>query len=211
MKTWLLCDDYYHPGEIPQQGLQALSEIGIQFDVTPDARDFSFARLAEYPVVVLAKGDSVSARIREPWETPEVEEAFVNYVEAGGGLLVIHSGTTGKTGADRLHALMGCRFISHPEQCPVTVTPLKQHPITEGVQPFTQQDEHYFIDLYARDADILAVSSSVHGVTVSGYVRTQGKGRVCVLTPGHNLAVWQDMEYRKMLCNALRFCAGTQA
>ncbi len=207
MKVWLLCDDFYHPGGIPQKGLEALREEGIELDIMTDARTFSPERLKEYPAVVLVKGDSISAQIREPWETPEVEDAFVNYVEAGGGLLVIHSGTTGKTGADRLHALMGCRFLHHPEQCPVTVTPLKHHPVTDGVQPFTLPDEHYFIDLYARDADIFSVSSSQHGVAVSGYTRTQGKGRVCVLTPGHNLPVWLDKEYQKTLHNALRWCA----
>ncbi len=206
MKVWLICDDFYHPGDIPQKGMEALAGEGIELDVTTDAREFAKERLAGYPVVVLAKGNSINATIQEPWQTPEVEGAFLDYVASGGGLLCIHSGTTG-TGADSLHALMGCRFHHHPEQCPVTVTPLKDHPVTEGVAPFTQKDEHYYLDLYAKDADILAVASSANGVSVAGYVRAEGKGRVCVLTPGHNLAVWLDPSYRKMLLNALRWLA----
>lgn len=206
MKVWLICDDFYHPGEIPQRGLEALAGEGIGLDVTMDAREFTRERLFDYPVVVLAKGDSVSAQMQIPWQTPEVEDAFVRYVESGGGLLVIHSGTTGRE-ADRLHALAGCRFNHHPEQCPVTVTPLKSHPVTQGAAAFTQQDEHYYLDLYAKDADILATASSQHGVTVACYVRTQGRGRVCVLTPGHNLAVWLDLMYQTLLKNALDWCA----
>jgi len=44
-------------------------------------------------------------------------------------------------------------------------------------------------------------------ICAAGYVRTQGRGRVCVLTPGHNLPVWLNPQFQKLLTNALNWCA----
>ena len=38
------------------------------------------------------------------------------------------------------------------------------------------------------------------------YVRTQGKGRVCVLTPGHTHDVWGNSHFQVLLENAVRWC-----
>ncbi len=43
---------------------------------------------------------------------------------------------------------------------------------------------------------------------MGGYVRSIGKGRLCVLTPGHILSVWENEEYRKLVRNAVFWCAG---
>ncbi|MCL2128580.1 MAG: ThuA domain-containing protein, partial [Treponema sp.] len=124
-----------------------------------------------------------------------------------------------------LDRLIGCRFAYHPCGCPVTVQPLKPHPVTEGAGVFCETDEHYRLEMLAPDADILIASysppqgekekygedpynNSPAWICPAGYVRTQGRGRVCVLTPGHNLAVWHNPHYQKILANALRWCAG---
>ncbi|MCL2270252.1 MAG: ThuA domain-containing protein, partial [Treponema sp.] len=124
-----------------------------------------------------------------------------------------------------LDRLIGCRFLGHPHDCPVTVQPVKPHPVTEGVGMFCETDEHYRIELLAPDADILIASYSPQqgeeckyeedpynntpaSVRPAGYVRTQGKGRVCVLMPGHHLTVWHNRHFQQTLVNALRWCAG---
>ncbi|CAN5509301.1 hypothetical protein BH10CHL1_BH10CHL1_18130 [soil metagenome] len=48
--------------------------------------------------------------------------------------------------------------------------------------------------------------SSRHGTQPGGWTRLEGDGRVCVLTPGHNLEVWLDPSYQILLGNALRWC-----
>jgi type 1 glutamine amidotransferase len=42
------------------------------------------------------------------------------------------------------------------------------------------------------------------------FVKGHGKGRVCVITLGHNLAVWHESGFRKLLSNALLWCCGSE-
>jgi type 1 glutamine amidotransferase len=222
-RVLMLCDDYWHPGQIPIDGIASLGEKGFQFDIISNAKDFSPEILTNYSVVLLCKSDNTSQQDRTSWKTEEIEQAFVNYVENGGGLLVVHSGLTGE-GSDAFQHLIGCRFIMHPNACPVTVQPIKGHPITEGVEMFCEFDEHYRIEIISQDADIIIASYSPSQGEVSkyesdptnntkawicpaGYVRTQGKGRVCVLTPGHTHEVWQNPNFQRTLVNALQWCA----
>jgi type 1 glutamine amidotransferase len=90
---------------------------------------------------------------------------------------------------------------------------------------FCEVDEHYQLDIIAPDADVLIASFSpqqgeegkrqedpyhntVASIQPAGYVRSQGKGRVCVLTPGHNLPVWHNPQFQLTLSNALYWCGG---
>jgi type 1 glutamine amidotransferase len=58
------------------------------------------------------------------------------------------------------------------------------------------------------DRDVFAWSHSVHGKQPAGWLRSEGRGRVCALTPGHNLEVWLNPEFQKLLSNALHWAAG---
>ncbi|MDR2543299.1 MAG: ThuA domain-containing protein, partial [Treponema sp.] len=136
MRILLLCDDYYHPGKTVIDGIEPLKEQGFHFDVIIDARDFSLEMLDRYPVVFLCKMDEGSQTDRSPWKTHEVQEAFVNYVQNGNALVVVHSGIVPAKEEVMLENLIGCRFLGHPNQCPVTVQPVKPHPVTDGVGIF---------------------------------------------------------------------------
>ncbi|MDR0291140.1 MAG: ThuA domain-containing protein [Treponema sp.] len=223
MRVLLLCDDYWHPGQVPIDGTSPLAEQGFQFDIITDAGDFKPDMLGQYPAVLLCKCDEVSQADRQPWKTKAVQQAFVDYVEGGGGLLAVHTATVPGKDTEALDRLIGCRFVNHPNACPVTVQPVKPHPITEGVGMFCEVDEHYRLDIIAPDADILLASYSppqgeeskyqedpYHNTTAAicaaGFARGQGRGRVCVLTPGHNLAVWLNPQFQRLLSNALNWC-----
>jgi len=225
MKVLLICDDYWHPGQVSIDGVAPLSQHGFQFDTITNANDFSPSILSQYPAVLINKCDEVSQADRQPWKTEEVQQAFVNYVEGGGGFLAVHSATVCGKNTQALEQLIGCKFISHPNACPVTFQPVKNHPVTEGVGMFCETDEHYRIEITAKDADIIAASyspqqgeeskyqeDSYHNtqaaICAAGYVRTQGKGRVCVLTPGHYTPVWLNPQFQLLLSNALLWIAG---
>ena len=224
MRILLLCDDYYHPGKVPMDGIVPLKEKGFEFDIITDAKEFKPEMLSDYPVVMICKSDEVSQEDKQPWKTAAVQKAFIDYVEKGSGLLVAHSGTVAGKNTEALDKLIGCRFSYHPEETPVTVQPIKPHPIVEGVGMFCEADEHYRLEIIADDVDIIMASyspsqgvqakyeeepytNSPEWISPAGYVRKQGAGRVCVLTPGHNLPVWHNPNYQKVLENALRWCA----
>ena len=220
-RVLMICDDYWHPGKIPIDGVAPLAELGFKFDIISNANDFKPGMLSDYPVVLLCKSNQTSQQDNTKWLTEEIQQAFVSFVENGGGLLVVHSGIT-INGTEAFQKLIGCRFITHPNECPVTVQPLKAHPITDGVEMFCEVDEHYRIEIISPDADILVASySPPQGeidkyeedpyrntpawICPAGYVRTQGMGKVCILTPGHMHEVWQNPNFRKMLVNALQY------
>ena len=225
MRVLLLCDDYWHPGQVPIDGVVPLKEKGFEFDAVIDANDFKPEALKDYPAVLLCKSGEVSQTDKDSWKTEAAQQAFVDYVENGGGLLAVHNATVGGARSQTMDRLLGCRFSYHPHDCPVTVQPVKPHPVTEGVGMFCEVDEHYRLEILADDIDILMASYSppqgdeakgqedpYHNtaawVCPAGYVRAQGKGRVCVLTPGHHLAVWRNPQFQRLLENALRWCAG---
>lgn len=211
MNVLVLCDDYWHPANTAKTGLVPLAEEGFHFDYVESAADWSAEKMAEYPVVLFAKANNVSAADRSEWMTDAVQDAFVDYVRAGGGLLVVHSGTVGYDDAPALRRLIGGVFLHHPKQCPVTVTPVMQHAVTEGVAPFTLTDEHYHMAFDAADegdVDLFLIAESEHGMQPAGWARAEDDGRACTLTPGHNVEVWLNASYQRMLRNAMRWCSG---
>ena len=206
MRVLVLCDDHWHPGATVRTGLAPLGKLGFSFDFVENARDWSPHTLSRYPVVMLSKADNVSGTDDAPWVTSEVERVFLDYVKGGGGLLAVHSGTV-YGGHPVLRALLGGVFVEHPPQLPVTVVPRAGHPLTIGVEPFTVQDEHYMMTLDDAEAHVFITTRSEHGDQPGGWTRTEGAGRVCVLTPGHNLDVWLAPPFQRLLERALRWCA----
>ena len=59
------------------------------------------------------------------------------------------------------------------------------------------------------DIEVFMHTVSDHGAQPGGWLRHEGKGRVCVLTPGHFPPVFEDPNFQQLLRNALAFCRGT--
>ena len=207
MQTLVICNDYWHPAQNIRTGLYPLGRQGFEFDWIENANDWSAVKMDEYPVGVLTKSNETSATDKSDWVTPVVEQALLSYVQQGNGLLVIHSGSAGYYGKTYvLRDLLGGLFTHHPDQCDVTVEPKKDHPLTAGCESFTLKDEHYFMDVSDPQVDVFLTTSSQHGTQPGGWTRTEGEGRVCVLTPGHNVEVWLHPSYQALIQNALNWC-----
>lgn len=204
MKALVLCDDYWHPAGNARGGLSAMP--GLEPDWIEHASQWPRHRLQAYPVVILSKWNHVSEQDLRPWADAAVQQAFVDYVHGGGGLLVIHSGAAGYRDQPVLRALMGGAFTHHPDPCPVSVEPCGSHPLQAGLAPFAVEDEHYFVALDDANSEVFLRTVSAHGSQPGGWTRQEGKGRVCVLTPGHSLAVWLHPQYQGLIARALQWC-----
>jgi uncharacterized protein len=207
MKILVLCGDTWHPAEIVRQGLNILAERGFAFDWVEDVRGWMPEDMMAYPLVILAKSDNASAIDKSSWMTDAVQTVFLAFVQRGNGLLAIHSGTAEYDQKPVIRGLLGGVFLQHPEQCPVTMNPTRDHPLCKDVAPFTLQDEHYFMTLDDPRADVFLTTSSINGEQPGGWRREIGRGRVVVLTPGHNLEVWLHSSYQALLANSIRWCA----
>ncbi len=215
MKILVLCDDKWHPVEIIEKGIRLLENKDYQFDLVMDAKDILTPELLNsYQVVMNCKGNAITGANAAPWFEETVTEVtpkeFRQYVEQGGGFLSVHAGNTfSAMDGTGYSDLVGNSFVTHPPRCLVTVHVSAKHPITEGVQDFTERDEHYNIDHLAEDIQpFLSTTSQTGGTQMGGYARTLGKGRICVLTPGHTLSVWENENYQKLIHNAIDWCCG---
>ncbi|WP_138755620.1 ThuA domain-containing protein [Paenibacillus sinopodophylli] len=211
MKIGVICGDYWHPRKLIMDGLELLREHGYQLDYLQLASEWSQEWMAQYDAIVLAKSNELSAEDRSPWLTQEIQEGFRSYVEGGKGLLVLHAGTVGYRNEPIFYELIGGVFTHHPEACPVTITSTdEQLDVTAGVASFTVHDEHYFMETLDERIKVFLQSESEHGTQPAGWIREQGNGRVCVLTPGHFLHVLQLPEYQNALKRAINWVGAGQ-
>ncbi|MDD2268783.1 MAG: ThuA domain-containing protein [Eubacteriales bacterium] len=210
----VLCDDRWHPAEVIEKGLAARADGRFQFDVMKAVKDIlTPERLKKYRLVICCKSNSVIAANDAPWfeygVTEVCPEQFEEYVRAGGGFLAVHSGLAYmKERCPAYNALVGSTFIGHPPRCTVNLKVEKPaHPVMEGVGDFTIRDEHYALEMLCDDADVFLKSTSeTGGVQPAGYTREMGDGRLCVLTPGHTLDVWENESFMRLFTNAMEWC-----
>lgn len=221
----VITDDLWHPAEIIEKGFSLLNEPSYRFEFIKDAKDILTPQnIYNYDVIINCKSDCITAANTAPWFEEGVSELLPNdfkqYVQNGGGFIAIHSANAfseklvpdmkayQKPMGDYID-FVGNRFIDHPPRCDIKVhiTDM-EHPVTRGVEDFTIHDEHYQIEVVANDAHLLFNTVSQSGGTqTGGYVREIGKGRLCVLTPGHILSVWENKSYRQLILNAIKFCS----
>jgi type 1 glutamine amidotransferase len=205
-RTLVLCGDCWHPAETVRRGLAALPANGFEFEFS-ETGTAAAETLRNFSLVVLAKANLISPTDRREWLTADSPGGLADYVRRGNGLLIIHGGTSRYGGLPAMRALAGGAFLNHPPECDVTLEPQPAHELARGVDAFTVCDEHYAMAFEGSPADVFLNSRSEHGVQPAGWTRSAGNGRICVLTPGHNLAVWRHPSFQKLLLNTLRWTA----
>ena len=130
--------------------------------------------------------------------TDAATDRLVEWVQAGGGLVVVHSASTIRDSNKELIRLVGGRFISHPPRFPFCVYPMgREHPVTRGVGPFVVTDELYTQEYGDVEVHMIATDRGVAQPMV--WTRLEGEGRVVHLAPGHDRAVWETPAYRRLL------------
>lgn len=218
MRILVICGDRWHPMEVIKRGLSLVErqwEEPLEFDYICDAKDILTPEmLKEYRAVIIAKGNQGTVENGDPWFEKGITETgpedFLNYLLQGGGILSLHAGNCfEKEKCGEYTDMTGSSFMGHPPRCEISCRVVQGHPITEGVKDFTIRDEHYMLELLTEDREeFLSTSSEKGGVQTGGYVRTMGKGRLCVLTPGHIFATFKSLDMQRLLLNAILWCSG---
>ena len=201
-KVLAICGDQYHSDDHVMAGLRASLDENFDLTQAPDGQISEFPD--SYSAVVLAKLNVSSPTVSTPWTSESSGNALCDFVSNGGGLLVVHAGTVGYSIVPGIHKLTGGSFIQHPSACDVTIEPVPDHYLTNDAIAFTVHDEHYFVEHTDQSEDFL-LTRSEHGVQPGGWTRTFGKGRVCVLTPGHFESVWRHPQFQSIVGNGLRW------
>lgn len=202
-KVVVVWNDFYHPKEVIEPALKKLfSEDHWEVVKTERARDLLNTDLQADLVIFYTNGRPEG----ETDLTHEEQSVIVNNVKTGMGILFYHAGLVLIAKDSPFYKeLNSGRFVHHPEQCDVTVSPLKDviHPITKDVTPFTQNDEHYFCQVDVTRTNLLACATSEYLTSASVWCHDFGKGRVAGISQGHTLEMQNDIEMLKLAGNTI--------
>lgn len=129
----------------------------------------------------------------------EQTESLSQWVRRGGGLLAAHAATVTGQVNPAFARLVGGAFISHPPQFVFSVYPMaRPHPITAGIEAFAVHDEFY-MQSYDDSVEIHMAAMDRGICYPMVWTRTEGRGRVAHVAPGHGPAVWALPAYQQLM------------
>jgi putative membrane-bound dehydrogenase-like protein len=134
--------------------------------------------------------------------TPAQEQALVDFVEGGKGLVAIHCASAMFTEAPRYIPLVGGEFARHGmgEFTAEIVAAQADHPAIKGLKPFTTTDETYVHKRHNPvDRTVLMERVDSEGREPYTWVRTQGKGRVFYTAYGHDQRTWSQPGFLQLI------------
>lgn len=136
------------------------------------------------------------------------------FVERGGALVGIHCAADSFTDDAEWVALLGGAFRTHPAPLEISVDLThSDHPVLEGVGPFTVRDELYlFQDYVPSNVELLLQTSSAQDPEQPGpipvcWLREPADGRVFYLSLGHFPDVMELPMWQRLVENGVRWAA----
>ncbi len=212
----VLIGDYYHPpAYIPPSLKPVFQKIGMPARFIYDVTKLNARNLEGISLLVILR-DGINwpepGGERVFWMTEEQEKAIAEFVKSGGGFLALHNVTALKPDEKPsiYRDVLGSSYNGHgPADEKFDVRVVKSdHPVTSGVKDYVAVDERHTPIIHTDDMTILLEAVNGDQVSVNGYVRTYGKGRICHLANGHNLEVLTNPEMQKLMTNAALWCCG---
>jgi putative membrane-bound dehydrogenase-like protein len=184
--------------------LATLAQAGITQAYYTEKPEEILPQLPLTKVLVLANN--------QPLEGDELRKGILDFVERGGGLLLLHPATwfNWADWPEYNSKLVGGGARGHEEYREFDVALAQAaHPLLEGVPAaFTLTDELYQAVL-DKESPSTVLATSRSKVTQKEYptlwTRTLGKGRIVCLTLGHDGAAHELAAYQKLLTNSVRW------
>jgi len=206
-KIFALSGDCHHDDLVNEACLRRVFGENMVFTTNPDEIPWDDLENQVSLYVSMKETDTTLKPdgTMDQWITPEREQDLYRFVENGGAALFVHCGLVGYPADSLYHKLSGGVFIKHPPIMNVTYVPIKkEHPIVQGVENFSGQDEKYFCHIDVADVDIfLCGDDPVHAGSISGWCKKIGAGRTVSVTPGHTFEVVENPNMTKLLKNAV--------
>lgn len=153
--------------------------------------------------------------------------SLVDYVEQGGGLVLMHGAITNFNYSDEFSAIAGGSFDYHPPQQDVTLYPVQpEHPILKpfGGKPFVHYDEPYvmnrayaalnFAPLLEMDTAKIKINSEKRKKELAelpryvAWIKPHKEGRVFFSSPSHNAQSFERPELLGFLLNGMQYVLG---
>lgn len=204
-----------------------------------DIFDFEVEKLKQYDAIVLNntcperdkrdifydifRKDSALSESERWQKARELEANLINYVAEGGGLILLHGGTTMQNNSIAFSEMTGGSFDFHPKQQPLHVELADpDHLLTQSFSKngFTHTDELYFFKnaysqknfhplLFVNASKVIGMEQPVpEPIRYVSWIKSFGKGKVFVCTPSHNAQSFENPELLQFILNGIRYALG---
>ncbi len=155
--------------------------------------------------------------------TPEQQQAFVELLKTGIGVVSWHHNLAAHPEWDEFRRIIGGKYANN--DMTIDGKPQKKsnytegidykihiaavdHPITRGLRDFDLHDEVYGSRWISPDATVLLTTDCPRSDPSLAWTTTYGKSRVLYLLPGHGKEAWSKPEFQELLVRGLRWAAG---
>jgi len=191
----------YHPLGAVEPALRVILGADFALRFTEDTGELSSGLAGVRLVVAYA----------DVWDSVLADEAaagLADFVNRGGGLLVLHNGICWAK-HPRLRPLLGAAFTGHPEQETMSYGFMGTHPIAAGLNGFAMQEEPYRYEFeLGVEAGAFLRYEQAGRRWAAGWALERGAGRVVNLQPGHTAAAFENAGYAALVRRSARWCAG---
>ena len=213
LEVLFLGDKGHHkPIERVPSLMASLGPKGINVTYTDDLEDLNTKNLNKYDALMIyANWDEIS---------PSQEKALLDFVASGKGFLPIHCASYCFRNSAEYVKMVGGQFWRHTMDSISTQTIQPNHPIMQGLKPFTVFDETYLHAKLEEDNSILATreikadqfkdkpNTKTEPYT---WTRKYGKGKVFYTALGHDERTWLNENFQELLFKAILWSVNDEA
>jgi len=128
---------------------------------------------------------------------------LLSYVAQGGRMLVLHNGISYQENYE-FACMLGARFIGHPKRRDLTITMVGDHELIQSLEPFVLFEEPYQFEFIGQNHEewmpTILMEYEMEGIKYpAAWVHRYGAGQVCYFMPGHDVSVFENIEFQKVL------------
>jgi len=150
--------------------------------------------------------------------SPKRQENFAKLVKGGVGVVALHHSMGAFQDWGEYRNIIGGKYYTkaaeerrgstfkHDVDMNVRIADTS-HPITRGMNDFKIHDEGYKYCGFEKDNRVLLTTDHPTSDRTIGWVRRYGKAKVCTIQLGHDAAAYKNINYRRLVAQAIRWCA----
>lgn len=146
----------------------------------------------------------------QPWYKGNPHGALVRLSQTGQGILLLHHAILSYPNWPYWSDLTGIenRQFDYSHDETVTLAPVgSDHPIIEGVKPWTMTDETFDMNDAAEDSEILLTTGHPKSLRTIAWTRQVQNARVFSLISGHDEQAWNDPNFQRVLHHGIMWAA----
>ena len=189
----------HQPRQRAYQLMPAMWKRGIHMTYTDDLDDLNSETLGKYDsLLIYANHEEIS---------PDQEQALLDYVANGGGLVPLHCASFCFLNSPKYIELVGAQFQTHGEGVFTARIDNGKHQTTSGLEEFATWDETYVHTKHNPDREVLMTRVDDDGAEPWTWVRTHGKGRVFYTAYGHDERTFSQPGFQQLVEQGIRWAS----